>query len=729
VPILTLTSDDPTTIKLPRITVPPLATTRVSLKSQLHLACPGLRVKSAHRRAARRWGDGSRPNSLVGAAQLIPVSDPASQQVSNARSFSAWVFTVDATEGLTLVTPFQVPADAINTVLEGLWWLPYPDTQAYFALQNTSRRSINLRMELFGSGSAGTALREETFRLGPAASKLVNIGDMLPASQLPDLGGIRFSYRPEIDDKILPGAVVARGMLIQEQLGFSSSLMTHESLGDIPTDTPTELHAPALYFGDIASLVGGSPALLHPQLLLRNIGKADVTVQGTIYGRDCQGVETSLELQPISLPAQSLTHIDLEEQRRVPVTALSPLPQCELADGVAGLRLAHNNAATDVIAELINVNPEGNVVFYDAVTNLFLGSVPAYVGISFNLEPGSTVKPSHQSFLIVKNVSDEPQEVRILFEYRRNGRTEQYDVMLPDVPAQQTSVVDIKHLRDAQVPDRDGRILPADLLFGGAVIFSRLGALVASNPTFLSALPASPQQGPILLLGPAGGNASGAGSCPAPRLLPCCLEGMKTTAHCRECLVPPDGAGGGIVEKDYPGNPFGESHPCITVLDCEHHPLNLTPGDDVSYKGIKKGDNVYAVDDGRVIGVFVGMECKDKKCDASTVIIYDDRDQRLTVYEHVTSGLIAGVKIVQGDPIGTVDLTGNTTGPHVHISRLQNKNEFETWLSGGTGKDILDLLKKRARDDFTCGFRIPACEGQKLENLVRILGEWPFADP
>jgi len=95
---------------------------------------------------------------LVGAARLTPVSDAESQQVPNARSFSAWIVITDPTEGLGLVTPFQVPADAINTILEGLWWLPYPDTQAYFALQNTSQRPINLTMELFGSGAAGSSI-------------------------------------------------------------------------------------------------------------------------------------------------------------------------------------------------------------------------------------------------------------------------------------------------------------------------------------------------------------------------------------------------------------------------------------------------------------------------------------------------------------------------------------------------------------------------------------------
>src|SRR5262249_18518501 len=130
------------TMQLDTVTIPPLATTRLSLRSQLQPNPP-------KQPAVGRWGDGSRSNSLLGNARLTPISP----KDTSARAFSAWTFIKDVEEGLALVTPFKIPADIINTVIEGLWWLPFSHAQAYFALQNTSSVAIEVEMDLLSNGA------------------------------------------------------------------------------------------------------------------------------------------------------------------------------------------------------------------------------------------------------------------------------------------------------------------------------------------------------------------------------------------------------------------------------------------------------------------------------------------------------------------------------------------------------------------------------------------------
>lgn len=466
-PTLTLITGQ--TVQLNPVTIAPLATESLLLNSQVQFRLPGS--------GEPRWGDGSRPNSLLGSAQLTLTSPEG----TDANAFSAWVVIKNLVEHLGLVTPFKTPEGTINTVLEGLWWLPYPNTQAYFALQNASRAPIEVQMELF---SDGQVVKTKTLEIEASALQLINIGDELKPNIPPALGGIRFSYETRLG-QVLPGHILGRGMLIQEQLGFSPSLMTHESLSDVlvvPENFKPELQSPAAYFGALRNLISESDAYVHPHLLLRNISKRSLTVQGAIYGKRCgtSGCnDAELQLNPVTLQPESTVHIDLEKQRQA--------SRDKIADGVAGLRLTHDGGPTDVVAELINVDQTGDVVLYDPVFNLLLHAPSRQTAISFNLGLG------HRTFLILKNVTDRPQQARILLDYDNGKR--RYDVALPEIPPQQVGIVNIKQLRDAKIPDKNGQTLPPDVEFGGAVILSNPGAFVSSDPTFADELPNLTEEG------------------------------------------------------------------------------------------------------------------------------------------------------------------------------------------------------------------------------------------
>jgi len=245
----------------------------------------------------------------------------------------------------------------------------------------------------------------------------------------------------------------------------------------VPKDSTSELHAPAAYFGKLAQLSGRSKAYVHPHLLLRNTTKHPITANATVYGKDEHGGYTELSLKPLKIESESVLHVDLEEVRHESKTTL--------ADGAAGLRIAYDATPTDLMADLLNVDETADFTLYDDVRDLFLQHARLTTAISFNLGGNS------QSFLILKNVTDQPQQARVRLDYD-DGKAH-YDVNLGEVPAQQVEVVDIKHLRDMGLPDRDGQRFLSQAEFGGAVILSEPGAFVASDPTFkYSAAPLAP---------------------------------------------------------------------------------------------------------------------------------------------------------------------------------------------------------------------------------------------
>jgi hypothetical protein len=442
-------------VKLSPITVPPLATVRVSLKSQLlksHVPSP-----TSPGGKSRHWGDGSRPNSLVGAIQL----DVISPQTATAKDFNGWILVENFSERLGTMSMFENPGGAIGTVLEGLWWTPYADAELYFALQNTTQTKVTVEFALFDKSGQ---LAAKSLTIPGFGARLINAREILGSQALPELGSATFMYNTS-----KPGAIVARGRLLQEKIGFSASWKLQEiaTLTNVPAGTKSELHAPAAYFGKLNRLSHRGQAYLHPHLLLKNVSKRRITTEATVYGKDAKGKDTKLNIEPLILEPNFTVHIDLEQKRQE--------RKGTLADGPAGVRLIYDGTPTEVVAELLSVDETGHVVFYDDVRSPFLYQATMQSAISFNLENDS------QSFLIVKNTADKPRKPRMVLDY--NEGRDHYNVDAAEIPPQQNVIVDIEHMRNAKTPDINGHTLPSDVKFGGSVIFSEPGAFVISDPT------------------------------------------------------------------------------------------------------------------------------------------------------------------------------------------------------------------------------------------------------
>jgi murein DD-endopeptidase MepM/ murein hydrolase activator NlpD len=608
-----------------------------------------------------RWGNGSRIGSLVGSALLTPLTP----EDAGLDAFTAWIVTAAPEEGLVLPTPFVPPTS--SDTFEAVCWLPYPGTRAYLALQNISGSSLDLTLKSPNDYKQGKSDDGETHHLHPFAWRLLDITTLLqPSGEALDRGavgeihaGIRLTCKTE--DAPAQGSVVGRGLLIDQQHGFSSPFVIQEPIGNVPRDAITEIHAPLLLFGRLDSLLSGSTAQMHPHLLMRNISFTLVTTQATIWGKSANGNVAQWALQPIMLAPRHVEHIDLEEERRVSGSVI--------VDGVAGLRLMHDGAPTDVIVELVNVDETGDVVMYDRVRNLFFHESTMQVAISFSLSEGG------QTLLSLKNVTDQAQGARVVLDYY-DGKA-QYHVNVAAIEPQQTTVIDIGQLRDDRVPDRNGSILPADVTFGGAVIFSEPGAFVAADPTFLFRTSEGSREREVLAVieetwgGPSCVGEGGGGR-PDPDPGP----PMDPPFH------------------QYQGNPFRpEDGPCFIFQRCggTHKAV------DIGVAGATAGvTTVLAMEDGVVTDVEGSKQPGDETANA---VIVQDQFGVITIYSHVTPrpGLGRGQTVGQGDVIGTVDESGHSEGgPHVHIVRLRpGPNTYQ------------DTVNRVKNGEGLCNFTLP----------------------
>jgi hypothetical protein len=187
-----------------------------------------------------------------------------------------------------------------------------------------------------------------------------------------------------------------------------------------------------------------------------------------VHGRADNGEFLSVKLPTITMPPNALVEMNLQEQI---TRSGAPLR------GVAGVQVSHDGFATDLVSELINVEEAGRFAWFDATRIVPLHQATKEMVISFSLAPG------RQSLIILQNATDRRQSARVVLEYE-NG-TQQYNVKLPEIERHRNFIIDIKRLRDDQVRDVSGKLLPVDLQFGGAVVLHEPGAFVVSDPTII----------------------------------------------------------------------------------------------------------------------------------------------------------------------------------------------------------------------------------------------------
>ena len=132
----------------------------------------------------------------------------------------------------------------------------------------------------------------------------------------------------------------------------------------------------------------------------------------------------------------------------------------------------------------------------------------------------------------------------------------------------------------------------------------------------------------------------------------------------------------------YPHVPFKNGGRITTGYSAKHKAKDISPRDD------DEGE-VFAVQGGTVTDTESNMSQGD---DHANCVIVRGSDQLLTVYAHVSPSVSAADAVTTGDKIGDVDLSGDSTGRHVHLARLPG--------GGGSVQDVIDAQDKAVYFEF-----------------------------
>ena len=332
---------------------------------------------------------------------------------------------VDADRSLIFDEELSEPMMFGSSRLEGVWWLPSHKSEMLLAVSNTSDASLSVSVNIDGvlpKQNGPTVLS-----LGPHESRAMQVQDFAGNGRgtLSKIGGISISHSGP------PGALLARGLIQKPETGFSTVV----EFSDPGMAKSSRLDGAGLRFGR----VGGES--LTSIAVARNVGDTPTTLRGRISFTRQDGTMGEVRLPPAQLTAQEAREIDLNG-------AIRSNGLDEDANA-AGVDFEYTTAPGSVIISALNVSESGNQVFRVPMVDA------AAVMSSTGTYPWE-ISADSSLFVYVKNASDRIQHYVLDIYYDGGGYGLAFQTLAPG----ETKVVDLRALRDKQIPDQRGRVIP-----------------------------------------------------------------------------------------------------------------------------------------------------------------------------------------------------------------------------------------------------------------------------
>lgn len=315
--------------------------------------------------------------------------------------------------------------------LEGLWYLPTPKTRVHLILSNTSAETIPATIRIEGIAPkqidplAITLNPHETRVLDAAHDITENLGGTLK-----NIGGITVEHSNSA------GSLLARILIEDADTGYSSSLRFYDS----QKAKSTKLQGAGLRIGEIEG------ERLTPLIVARNVGDSPTTITGRI-----PYTKTNGEMGAVALPALRLTPGEIKMIQTVALKRSG----IESSVVTAGLEFEYTGNPGSVIMSAQSMTKNGDLSF----------TVPMWDILAQRSSTGGypwIVEGDSSTVVYIKNVTSNSQKYTLELSFTGGV----YSLGLNLVEAGQTVTLDIRKLRDDQVPDARGQTVPVEATRG-----------------------------------------------------------------------------------------------------------------------------------------------------------------------------------------------------------------------------------------------------------------------
>ena len=359
--------------------------------------------------------------------------------------------------------PFSDAASFASSQVESLWWALDNQATAEIYVANTTTALTKIVPTFYVGGEAVEA---DPIILDAHQSEVIDIAQTLTklkAKQVPLIGGISLRHSNQ------PGALAVGGAITNKKNGFSTTLR----FVDPAMQGATLLHGAHLLIGDPGEQFGFPQSIsFTPHAIVRNMTNLPVEVKARI--RYTVASKPFLaEVAPITLAAQEVREIDLNKIK----AAIGAQPITD-----AGIEIEYNQRPGAVIVAAASVDQSGNQVIDIPVKDP--KAKMADVGGSYPFQ----LDGNNRAVVHLKNIdlptNGKPRQAVVMIRYDK----ETYSLPVQLTDAGQTMLIDLKKLRDEQVKDSKGKVLPLTLTKGQVEWHNRgglgqfIGRLVQYDP-------------------------------------------------------------------------------------------------------------------------------------------------------------------------------------------------------------------------------------------------------
>lgn len=354
-------------------------------------------------------------------------------------------------------------ANFSSSKLDSLWLSLDHQTTVDVFVANTRPYATTVTPTVYVNGDEITV---ESFVLDPHMAETIDIGRLLKKE------GVRRGVAPggiSLQHNGQPGAIAVAGVISNKQRGFSSTMR----FVDVAGQGSTTLHGANILMG-IANLQSGLPhdAKFTPRAIVRNTTGTPVEVKARVRYTADDGLGT-LEVLPLTLTANEVSELDLSS-----ITAT--LSAKQIVD--AGFELEHGGGLGSVIAAVLSVDQSGNHVF----------DIPLKDPRSTRNVGGNypwRIDGDNRAVAHIKNIDPVTDGSLRQFALMITTAAGKYSFPVQLTEAGETVAIDIRKLRDEQIPDNHGNVIPLHVMEGQIEWYGRgplgqfVGRLVQYNPT------------------------------------------------------------------------------------------------------------------------------------------------------------------------------------------------------------------------------------------------------
>jgi len=342
------------------------------------------------------------------------------------------IFLVDEEHSLSFDEKLGEVASAKSARLEGLWWQPTHHGDVRLALSNTTTSPVTVTVR--ASGHAPERTGYELIQLAARQTRLLDIQEDVMHRErgaMSRYGGISVEYSGPI------GAVLARGMVLNPESGYSLSIQ----FSDPAAAKSTNVQGVGLRIGKAEG------EALKPLVIFRNIGSSETVITEKLPYTRANGKSSLINLPTIYLGPGEIEVVDIGRW-------LEAHGHGQLK-ATGGLETSYTGEKGKVIISALSVSHSGNQVFrvpmWDvAAQRSSTGGYPWYI------------EGDSSTTVYIKSTENYAQHYHLQLDFQGGV----YSTGIKAAAAGQTIVFDLRKLRDDQVPDARGNVIPMSATSG-----------------------------------------------------------------------------------------------------------------------------------------------------------------------------------------------------------------------------------------------------------------------